>query len=466
MERAITGYHLEEEGDWVAELSCGHNQHVRHRPPFQLRPWVLDAAGRAARRGSLLDCPLCERAELPEGLRFVRSTPVWNERTLPQALRQAHRVGGGTWGRIMVHQGRLRFRAETSPPLDVVLDPATAQAIPPDVEHEVAPLGPVRLSVEFLAVDRQQPPLVPRSPVDIDEGGDPACWAHLVDEETGTIGEEPQSAKGSAPGRWEDRPPLGHADQPGPEREGAHHGEKREAMTIDPGTTPRVTVPQSQGAMGRFTHDELVALHRQTLSTPRRSYGIGARVLFALLDAVYGKTRTLSKFKVLELVARVPYQSWEQVAYIAITDTQRRTDLARRIFDRVTESRAQQDNEQWHLLILEERIARAQIREGWARFTVAPQVLAFAYYQLSWLLYAIRPAWSYRLNADFEDHAEHEYAHLVDEHPDWDDESFESAFAADYGQLATVADLFRQISYDERVHKEESLTRMTEPRFS
>jgi ubiquinol oxidase len=220
-----------------------------------------------------------------------------------------------------------------------------------------------------------------------------------------------------------------------------------------------------QGAMGQFTHNELVALHRQSLSASRRSYRADARILFALLDAIYGKPRTLSKFKVLELVARVPYQSWEQVAYIAITHTQKRIDLARRIFDRVTESRAQQDNEQWHLLILEERIAHAQIHEGWFRFTLLPQTLAFVYYQISWLLYVIKPKWNYRLNADFEDHAEHEYATLVSEH-EWDYEPFESAFAYDYGQFATVADLFRQIGYDERFHKEESLQRMGDPRFS
>jgi len=234
-------------------------------------------------------------------------------------------------------------------------------------------------------------------------------------------------------------------------------------------TTDGITPPGSRsghGAMGTFDHDQLVELHQTTLSTPRRTYGLGARALFALLDAVYGTDRTLSKFKVLELVARVPYQSWEQVAYIAITHTQKRTDLARRIFERVTESRMQQDNEQWHLLILEERIAREEVQEGWVRFTLVPQALAFVYYQLSWLLYVIKPAWSYQLNADFEDHAEHEYAALVGEHPEWEHQPFDSDFADDYGPVATVADLFRQISYDERVHKEESLARMADPRFS
>lgn len=239
-------------------------------------------------------------------------------------------------------------------------------------------------------------------------------------------------------------------------------------MTIqnrDTTTTPPAAAPRAQGAMGQLNHDELLISYNQTLDTPRRRYGPGAKALFAILDLIYGKPRTLSKFKVLELVARVPYQAWEQVAYIAITHTHDRPDFARRVFDRVTESRSQEDNEQWHLLILEELIARSGTREGIVRFTVIPQALAFVYYQVSWLLYVLRPAWSYRLNADFEDHAEHEYAYLVSEHPEWESEPFNSAFADDYAKLDTVADLFRQISYDERVHKDESVAAMGQPRF-
>ena len=212
-------------------------------------------------------------------------------------------------------------------------------------------------------------------------------------------------------------------------------------------------------------HAELVQVQAQTLSTPRRAYDPAARVLFRTMDLVYGQRRTLSKFKVLELVARVPYQSWEQVAYIAITHVHQRAGMARRVYERVAESRAQQDNEQWHLLILEELVAASGRREGRLRFWLIPQALAFVYYQLSLLLYVIRPAWSYRLNADFEDHAEHEYMLFVAEHPEFEATPFQSAFADDYGHFDSLADLFRQIGHDERVHKEESLVRMGESRF-
>jgi hypothetical protein len=219
------------------------------------------------------------------------------------------------------------------------------------------------------------------------------------------------------------------------------------------------------GAMERLSSDRLAREQAVTLASPRRKASLSAKALFAFMDVAYGKERTLPKFRVLELVARVPYQAWENVAYVAMTHTAREHDFARRIFDKVRVSRFEQDNEQWHLLILEELVARDSGRLGFIRHRVIPQVLAFAYYQLSWVMYAIRPSWSYRLNADFEDHAEHEYALLVQEHPEWETTPFESAFGEDYGEYDSLADLFRQIGYDERLHKLESEAHMSNPRF-
>jgi hypothetical protein len=65
--RTIVAFHPDAAGDWVAELDCGHTQHVRHRPPFQERPWVLDAAGRAARVGTPAACRRCDEVGAEEG---------------------------------------------------------------------------------------------------------------------------------------------------------------------------------------------------------------------------------------------------------------------------------------------------------------------------------------------------------------------------------------------------------------
>ncbi|MDE2058439.1 MAG: hypothetical protein KGL31_14180 [candidate division NC10 bacterium] len=202
-----------------------------------------------------------------------------------------------------------------------------------------------------------------------------------------------------------------------------------------------------------------------TLRSPRMRYGILARLLFMTMDLVYGRKKTFSKFKVLELVARVPYQSWENVAYIAITHMYADHEFARRVFDRVKEARDAQDNEMWHLLILEELTHARGIKENVLLYRVLPQVIAFTYYHICWLLYVIKPSWSYLVNAQFEDHAEHEYMEFVAENPQFESEPFKSLFEEDYGSFESVADVFRQIGHDERMHKEEGLEWIATARF-
>jgi hypothetical protein len=227
---------------------------------------------------------------------------------------------------------------------------------------------------------------------------------------------------------------------------------------------------QPFGPMEQLDHERLRIEQLATLASPRRKASLSAKALFTFMDLAYGEERTLEKFRVLELVARVPYQAWENVAYVAVTHTARQPGFARRVFDRVRVNRWEQDNEQWHLLILEEmlsdRYAAGAEPLGWFRSRLLPQVMAFVYYQLSWITYSIKPAWSYRLNADFEDHAEHEYALLVEEHPDWETTPFVSEFSGDFGHYESVADLFRQIGYDERLHKLQSEAALNRPRFS
>lgn len=59
MNRKITGFHQDERGDWVAELECGHGQHVRHNPPWTNHPWVLTAEGRDQWISTDLECKSC-----------------------------------------------------------------------------------------------------------------------------------------------------------------------------------------------------------------------------------------------------------------------------------------------------------------------------------------------------------------------------------------------------------------------
>jgi hypothetical protein len=66
MDRRIVGFHQDEHQHWVAELECGHNQHVRHDPPWTSREWVTTPEGRHARLGNVLDCVKCDTAQPPD----------------------------------------------------------------------------------------------------------------------------------------------------------------------------------------------------------------------------------------------------------------------------------------------------------------------------------------------------------------------------------------------------------------
>ena len=57
----LLGFHRDDEGHWVAELSCGHTQHLRHLPPWQNRQWVTDPAQRQRRIGQPFACGWCAR---------------------------------------------------------------------------------------------------------------------------------------------------------------------------------------------------------------------------------------------------------------------------------------------------------------------------------------------------------------------------------------------------------------------
>jgi tellurite methyltransferase len=148
--RVIEGFHPDDGDDWVAELSCLHSQHVRHQPPFRDRLWVMTEEGRRSQVGTPIDCPLCDRAELPEDLTEVRTVGPFDEATVPVGLRRDHRVAAHTWGRLRVLEGSVRFTLATDPPAERTMRAGDVQAIPPEVAHAVHLLGPVRLAVDFL----------------------------------------------------------------------------------------------------------------------------------------------------------------------------------------------------------------------------------------------------------------------------------------------------------------------------
>ena len=91
--------------------------------------------------------PKVEPVERPVSKPY-RSTPVFDEQTLPQALRKAHTTKEGVWGVIRVLEGCVRYRIEAHD-RDVILSPGTPGLVRPQEPHHVEPVGPMRMQVEF-----------------------------------------------------------------------------------------------------------------------------------------------------------------------------------------------------------------------------------------------------------------------------------------------------------------------------
>jgi ubiquinol oxidase len=171
------------------------------------------------------------------------------------------------------------------------------------------------------------------------------------------------------------------------------------------------------GTPPKLSAEELANAQAETLAGPTGWRRVPSS---QRMDLVYGKARDLAKFRVLEQSPRVPYQAWEQVAYVAITHTGRRTPIARHIHDRVMQSRAQHDNEQWHLLILTELIDARNERAGSSATASSPghrpRLLPPGPGVLRGAARLELP-----LERRLEDHAEHEFTAYVAHHPELED---------------------------------------------
>ena len=134
----------------------------------QQRQLALDMGGYIAPRAGATQHPLTvqashhmtdlvHRADHFRAATFAttpyKSTPVFDEVTLPAGLRKEHRTKTGVWGVIQVLEGRLRCRV-IEPRSETILDPEHPGIIHPDQPHSVEPLGPMRMRVDFYA----QPP--------------------------------------------------------------------------------------------------------------------------------------------------------------------------------------------------------------------------------------------------------------------------------------------------------------------
>ena len=113
---------------------------------------MLTDEERRGHLGTFLACAYCSMPQLPAGAVPYKSTPEFDETTVPAGLRARHTLKDEVWGCIVVSEGRLLYVIETDPEASFMLRPDIPGIVAPAVPHHVEPRGHVRFHVEFLRV--------------------------------------------------------------------------------------------------------------------------------------------------------------------------------------------------------------------------------------------------------------------------------------------------------------------------
>lgn len=187
-----------------------------------------------------------------------------------------------------------------------------------------------------------------------------------------------------------------------------------------------------------------------------------ARVLGNILISsgsfLYGKKPSYAKFKAIEVIARIPYQSWEMATYTLLTcfysNEQRALELARtQAF-----SRTAQDNETMHVVVIS-NLACAHDRQGFFRHTFIPLIFSFSYFLSVFVLYLFSRRAALDLNYMFESHAYEEYdTFLKAKEKTLRRRPIASEFLAFYGrEVRNEYELIELIRNDELIHRNRSV---------
>ena len=165
-------------------------------------------------------------------------------------------------------------------------------------------------------------------------------------------------------------------------------------------------------------HVDLKKEQRATLARPRYRYSFAARLFFAKMDILTGRRTTLAKAKLIEMLASIPYRSWEIRQYARMTRLYRDGAAVERARAIMEWGREAQDNEFWHLIVIEEKMREEGARDPWYLFPPIPWLFVTVYVLLTRLMAFVNIRRAFLFNAEFEDHAEHVYAAFVEEHPE------------------------------------------------
>ena len=200
-----------------------------------------------------------------------------------------------------------------------------------------------------------------------------------------------------------------------------------------------------------------------SLARPRYRHSLAAKLFFLMMDLVTGRKTTPAKAKLIEMLASIPYRSWEIRQYTRLTRMYRDRDKVSHAASIMEWGREAQDNEYWHLVVINEKMKEDGIKDPWYLFPLIPWGMVTGYVIMTRIMAVLNIRRAFLFNAEFEDHAEHVYAKFVEDNPGLEDQRVDNQLVAGYGDFETWADVFRRIGLDERDHMNNSFVYCGKP---
>ena len=181
-------------------------------------------------------------------------------------------------------------------------------------------------------------------------------------------------------------------------------------------------------------------------------------ILVASGTLIYGKRPSYAKFKAIEVIARIPYQSWESAAYTLLSALYGDEHYAIRLCKITAFSRFAQDNETMHVVV-NSHITQKHKCEGFIRHTLIPIIFAFFYFWVVYILYLCSHKAALELNYLFESHAYKQYSEFVEKNAEYlKQQPLLSEFLQFYGrEVRTEYEFYETVRNDELIHRNRSI---------
>lgn len=216
-------------------------------------------------------------------------------------------------------------------------------------------------------------------------------------------------------------------------------------------------------------HEKLVEelkdpLLRTQYATPLNRYRTGfipailGWLLVTMGNTFYGKKPSYLKFKAVEVIARIPYQSWESAAYTLLTAFYGNERHAIRLCKMAAFGRFAQDNETMHVVVISS-LCRKKNKDGFFLHTLVPILFSFFYFWVIYIIYMFSHKTALELNYVFESHAYQQYTEFLEnEGEELKKLPIMSDFLDFYGRNPkNEYEFFESVRNDELIHRNRSI---------